>query len=148
MKDHNLITDDGKALRLVFLTSYGVAFITLITLAFAMIAVPISGANAPEIGGVLYPYLETLGQYPRDYIWQYSAMLMIFVYLINMIMIKSIVNKEKQIYIQVASTFAIVSFVILLINYFIQVNVVPISLMNEQYDGISLITQYNPHEFL
>ncbi len=145
MKDHNLLTDNKNDLRLVFFTSYGLALITFITLAVAMIAVPISGANAPSDGGILYPFLETIERFPRDYIWQYMALFMICIYLINMISIKSIVNKQKQIYIQVASTFAIVSSVILLINYFIQVNVVPISLLNKEYDGIALITQYNPH---
>lgn len=145
MNDHYLITEDRTALRLAFLSSYGLGFITLITFAFALIAIPISGANAPSDGGILYPYLETLEQFPRDYIWQYIAILMICIYLINIVTIRSIVKKEKQIYIQIASVFAMVSSVILLINYFVQVNVVPISLMNKEYEGIALITQYNPH---
>lgn len=142
--EHNLLTTDGNVLRLASLSSYGLAFITLITFAFAITAVPISGANAPN-GGILYPYLETIGQYPKDYIWQYLALVMICVYLINVIMIKAIVNREKQVYMQVASSFAIIAAVTLLINYFVQVNVVPISLMSQKYEGIALLTQYNPH---
>lgn len=142
--EHNLLTADGNLLRLASLSSYGLAFITLITFAFAITAVPISGANAPN-GGILYPYLETIGQYPKDYIWQYLALVMICVYLINVIMIKAIVNREKQVYMQVASSFAIIAAVTLLINYFVQVNVVPISLMSQKYEGIALLTQYNPH---
>lgn len=145
MNDHFLLTEDRNALRLTFLSSYVLGFITLVTFAFALIAIPISGANAPSDGGILYPYLETLEQFPRDYIWQYIAILMICIYLINIVTIRSIVKKEKQIYMQIASAFAIVSSVILLINYFVQVNVIPISLMNKEYDGIALITQYNPH---
>ncbi|KUO53496.1 MAG: hypothetical protein APF76_11830 [Desulfitibacter sp. BRH_c19] len=143
-KGHNLMTTDEKVLKLVFLSSYGLALITFITFVFAMIAVPISGANAPN-GGILYPYLETIERYPRDYIWQYLAMFMICIYLINIIIIKTIINKEKQIYIQIASSFAIIATATLLINYYVQVNVVPISLMNQEYEGIALITQYNPH---
>lgn len=143
-KDHNLLTTDGNVLKLVFLSSYGLSFITFITFVFAMIAVPISGANAPN-GGILYPYLETIERYPRDYIWQYLAMFMICIYLINLIIIKTIINSEKQIYMQIASSFAIIATVTLLINYFVQVNVVPISLMNQEHEGIALITQYNPH---
>ncbi len=142
--DHNLLTTDRNGLRLVFLSSYGLAFITLITFAFAIRAVPISGANAPN-GGILYPYLETIGQYPKDYIWQYLALVMICMYLINIIMIKAMVNREKQVYMQVAGSFAIIAAVTLLVNYFVQVNVVPISLMNQEYEGIALLTQYNPH---
>jgi hypothetical protein len=143
-EDHNLLTTDGYNLKLVFLSSYGLALITFITFGFAMIAVPISGANAPD-GGILYPYLETIKRYPRDYIWQYLAIFMICIYLINITIIKTIVNTEKSIYIQLANSFALIASVTLLINYFVQVNVVPISLMNQEYEGIALITQYNPH---
>lgn len=143
-KEHNLLTTDGNVLKLVFLSSYGLSLITLITFVFAMVAVPISGANAPN-GGILYPYLETIERYPRDYIWQYLAMFMICIYFINIIFLKTIVNREKQIFIQIASSFALIATTTLLINYYVQVNVVPISLMNQEYEGIALITQYNPH---
>lgn len=143
-KDHNLLKTDENVLKLVFLSSYGLSLITFITFAFALIAVPISGANAPN-GGILYPYLETIERYPRDYIWQYLAMFMICIYLINIISIKAIVSREKQIYIQIASSFALITTATLLINYYVQVNVVPISLMNQEHEGIALITQYNPH---
>ena len=145
LTNHNLLTEDKNALKLVSITSYGLAIMTFITLVFAMFAVPISGANAPSDGGILYPYLETIERFPRDYIWQYLAMLMIATYLINIVMLKSIVNSEKQIYMHVAIAFAIISTATLLINYFIQVNVVPISLLHQEFEGIALITQYNPH---
>jgi len=142
--DHNLMTTDKNVLKLVFLSSYGLSLVTFITFAFAMIAVPISGANAPN-GGILYPYLETIERYPRDYFWQYLAMLMICIYLINIISIKAIVNREKQFYIQIASSFALIATATLLINYYVQVNVVPVSLINQEHEGIALFTQYNPH---
>lgn len=142
--DHNLITTDENVLKLVFLSSYGLSLVTFITFAFAMFAVPISGANAPN-GGILYPYLETIERYPRDYIWQYLAMFMICIYLINIISIRAIVSREKQSYIQIASSFALIATATLLINYYVQVNVVPVSLMNQEHEGIAVITQYNPH---
>ena len=143
-KGHNFLTTDENALKLASVSSYGLSLITFITFVCAMIAVPISGAYAPN-GGILYPYLETIERYPRDYIRQYLAMFMICIYLINIIIIKTVVNREKQIPIQIANSFAIIATVTLLINYFIQVNVVPISLMNQEYEGIALITQHNPH---
>jgi hypothetical protein len=41
--------------------------------------------------------------------------------------------------------FTIISAVILLTDYFIQIAVVPVSLMNNETAGMTLITQYNPH---
>jgi hypothetical protein len=62
-----------QLMRAGFIFSISMAIITIITFAFAMIAIPISGANAPD-GGIQYPYLDTLQQFPRDYIWQFSAL--------------------------------------------------------------------------
>ncbi|MBN2444112.1 MAG: hypothetical protein JXJ04_22300 [Spirochaetales bacterium] len=143
-KETNVITTEGNVLKLAFLSSYGLSIITFITFVFAMIAVPISGAHAPD-GGISYPYLDTIKQYPGDYIWQYVAMFMICLYVINITILSTIVTREKQIYMKISHIFAIITTVTLLINYFVHVSVVPISLMNQEYEGISLFTQYNPH---
>ena len=42
--------------------------ITIVTFGFAMAAIPISGANCPG-DCVEYPYLDTLAQFPRDFLW-------------------------------------------------------------------------------
>ena len=65
-----------------YVISIIMAITTLITFVFAIIAVPISGAHAPD-GGITYPYLETLQQFPRDYIWQYLALVLVVIYLIQ-----------------------------------------------------------------
>lgn len=41
--------------------------------------------------------------------------------------------------------FAILAAVILLVDYFIQFSVVPVSLMSGETEGIPLLTLYNPH---
>jgi hypothetical protein len=125
-------------------SSYGLSLITLITFGFAMIAVPISGANAPD-GGIAYPYLETIQQYPRDYIWQYLAMVLMCVYLVNFIIIKELVNDTVKLFAKIGVAFALISTAILLVDYYVQVNSVVISLMSQEFEGIPLLTQYNPH---
>lgn len=55
-----------------FWTSLALALTTLITFGFALTAVPISGANAPN-SGLPYPYLDTLMQYPKDYKWPFPS---------------------------------------------------------------------------
>ena len=137
-------TSDRKHLLLGAFCSYCLSLVTLITFIFAMIAIPISGANAPG-GGILYPYLDTIHQYPKDYIWQYLAMIMLCLYLITYIILKELINQSKRIFVTVGSTFAIMTTVILLMNYYIQVNVVIISLLSKEFEGIPLLTQYNPH---
>jgi hypothetical protein len=120
------------------------AVTTLITFSLAIIALPNSGAGCRE-ECVEYPYVNTLSEFPRDYLWMPSAMLLVVVYVILMVSIHAYAAQHKKIYSQIGLSFALIAAGILLSNYFIQFSVVPISLMNQETEGIALLTQYNAH---
>lgn len=117
---------------------------TVVTFGFAMTAIPISGANCPE-GCIEYPYLDTISQFPKDYLWMFPAIILILSYVILMVSIHSYASQQKKIFSQIGLSFAIITAVILLSAYFIQFSVVPASLINGETEGITLLTQYNPH---
>ena len=127
-----------------FYSAITLTVITVVTFSFALTAIPISGAFAPE-GGLEYPYLDTVSQYPKDYLWMFPAIFLILSYIILMIAIHSYASNEKKIFSQISLAFTIVSAVLLLGNYFIQFSVIPASLINGETEGITLLTQYNPH---
>ena len=127
-----------------FYSAISTVVLTLSTFVFAMMAVPISGANCPE-GCVEYPYLDTIAQFPRDYLWMYLATSMLISYLILMVSIHSYAPEEKKIFSQIGLSLSMITTLILLADYFIQFSVVPISLMSGETEGITLLTQYNPH---
>jgi hypothetical protein len=62
-----------------------------------------------------------------------------------MISIHFTIPSERKIYSFIAIVFAIISSGILLSAYFIQLSVVPVSLMKGETEGIALISQYNGH---
>lgn len=117
---------------------------TVVTFGFAMTAIPISGANCPE-GCIEYPYLDTISQFPKDYLWMFPAIILILSYVILMVSIHSYASQQKKIFSQIGLSFATITAVILLSAYFIQFSVVPVSLINGETEGITLLTQYNPH---
>jgi len=127
-----------------YYAALALAVITVITFALGIMAVPISGANAPG-GGLPYPYLDTLQQFPQDYFWMIGAMLLLLTYVVLMVSINSIVDEGKKLISRLGVLFSVMASVILLLNYFIQVSVVPVSLAHNETAGITLITQYNPH---
>lgn len=131
-------------IRLGMVTAVAMVAITTITFSLAMVAVPISGANAPG-GGLAYPYLDTLKQYPKDYLWQFLSIGLIICYLVLWVSIHSIVEQARIIFSRISLVFAIISSTILLSNYFVHFTVVPVSLLKHETEGIPLITQYNPH---
>lgn len=118
--------------------------ITIVTFGLALTAAPISGANAPG-GGLSYPYLDTLKQFPKDYFWMITAMIIILTYVVLMASIHSIAKKERKIFSLIGLIFATMSATILLFAYFTQISMVPVSLKNNETAGITLLTQYNPH---
>lgn len=118
--------------------------ITTVTFGLAATAIPISGANCLE-GCIEYPYLDTVSQFPKDYIWMFSATILILAYMTLMASIHSYATMQKKIFSQIGLSFAIITAVILLSDYFIQFSVIPVSLINGETEGITLLTQYNPH---
>ena len=118
--------------------------ITIVTFGLAMTAVPISGANCPG-ECVEYPYLDTVSQYPKDFLWMFAAIMLILVYVILMVSIHSYAAGQKKIFSQIGLSFAIITAVILLSDYFVQFSVIPMSLKNGETEGIAMLIQYNPH---
>ena len=127
-----------------FYTAIFTAIITVVTFGFAIIAIPISGANCME-GCIQYPYLDTVAQFPKDYRWMPLAMILVLSYLVLMVCIHAYASQPKKVFSQIGLSFAILAALILLVDYFVQFSVVPISLMSGETEGITLLTQYNPH---
>lgn len=130
--------------RFGFYSALSTTIITLVTFAFAITALPNSGANCVA-DCVEYPYLDILTEYPRDFIWMPLAILLVLAYVTLMVSIHFYAPKQKKIYSQVGLSFAIIAATILASDYFIQFSVIPMSLVNNETEGLALWIQYNPH---
>jgi hypothetical protein len=138
-------TESAYLLKLGKYVSISMAILTIITFIAAMFAIPISGANAPVNNEFIYPYLNTLQQFPRDFIWQYIAIIQVTCFVLFITILKMNIKPEKQIFANISSQFGLLSAGILLVNYYCQVMVVPSSLAANNTEGIGLIIQYNPY---
>lgn len=132
------------AARFGFAAAVATTVATVTSFAFALRAIPISGAFCPG-GCVEYPYLNTADQFPRDFVWMIPAMLLVVCYLVLVAAIHGTTNGERRLLSHTGWSFALISTTVLLINYWVQFSVVPISLMRDQTVGLPLIIQYNPH---
>ena len=136
--------EQNSVLKFGFYSSISLTILTLITFGFAIIAIPPSGPNCPS-DCMGYPYLDILSYYPRDYFWMYIAIFQLFAYIIFVISNHFIAPFEKRIFSFTSIAFALISTTVLLIAYFTQFSIVPISVMKGETEGIALITQYNGH---
>jgi hypothetical protein len=62
-----------------------------------------------------------------------------------MVSIHGFAESARRVFSQVGLSFALISAVVLLSDYYVQFSVVPVSLMNEETEGLPLLIQYNPH---
>lgn len=127
-----------------YYSSFLMSLLTIITFGFAMIAIPPAGPYCPG-DCMKYPFPDILLYYPRDYYWMYLAIFHLFTFVIFIVTNHFIVNEGKKLYTLLSTSFTLISSTVLLIAYFTQISVVPISVMKGETEGIALITQYNEH---
>jgi hypothetical protein len=75
----------------------------------------------------------------------YPAILLSFFYLMMMISVFQASPGNKKLFGMIGVSLAIMASMILITDYFIQVSVIQPSLLAGETDGISLLTQFNPH---
>jgi hypothetical protein len=146
MKEVSKNMDNTKniSLKIGLYSSIALPILTIITFGFAIIAIPPSGPNCP--GNCMdYPFRDLLTYYPRDYYWMYLAIFQLFAFLIFVISIHYNAPLEKKVLSFISVAFALISTTVLLVDYFIQFAVVPISMIKGETEGIALLTQYNGH---
>jgi hypothetical protein len=138
-------TDSQKSyLAFGYYSAFLVSVMTLITFGFAMTAIPSSGPYC--VGNCMsYPFDDTLFYYPRDYYWMYLAIFQLFAFVIFIVSNHYIANSAKKMFTFLSTTFTLISSTVLLITYFTQFSVVPISFVQGEKEGIALISMYNDH---
>lgn len=115
---------------------------TVVMFAAAIVAVPVSGANAPDALRVPYPYLDTADRYPCDFVWQYFGLA--YSLLLVGLVSADVRASEGASLRGIAGRFAAAGAVVLLADYYLQLNVVPVSLLRGETEGLPLLIQYNP----
>ncbi len=125
-------------------SSFVLSVLTLVTFGLAMTAIPPAGPYCT--GNCMdYPFPDLLRYYPRDYYWMYLAILQLFAFVIFIAANHFITDISKKLYSFLSIAFTLISSTVLLLTYFTQFSIVPISAMKGETEGIALITQYNDH---
>lgn len=127
-----------------FYSAIFTAIIAVVTFGFAVAAIPISGANCPR-DCAEYPYLDTVSQFPRDFLWMPLAIVLVLAYVTLMVCIYSYAPGQKKIYSQIGLCFALIAATLLVADYFIQFSAIPMSLKHAETEGLAMWIQYNPH---
>lgn len=130
--------------RFGFNTAVITTILAIITFGIAISTPPLSGPLC-TVEGFTYPYLDITSRFPRDYFWMYPAIILSFTTLLMIIAVHQVTPVEKRHFSQISVLTATMSALVLIITYFTQVSIIQPSLLAGESDGISILSQYNPH---
>jgi hypothetical protein len=103
--------------------------------------------SGPNCAGncIGYPYTNAAAFVPRDYLWMYPALLMVFAFVILLACVYIDGIEQRRVFGLIALAFSVMCATAIAIDYFIQLVVIQPSLLKGETAGLSLFTQYNPH---
>lgn len=127
-----------------FYTAILTSVFALVTFVVAVMTLPITGPFCRS-NCISYPYSDIASRFPGDYYWMFLVIIFMVLYLVLFICLQHFAQEEKRLFAHIATVFAMMSAAIIISCYFVQISVVPPSLINGETAGIALITQYNPH---
>lgn len=137
-------TERVAAARFGFGAALATGVSTLVTFVLALATPPRSGPLCQE-GCFSYPYLDIAGRFPRDYAWMFPAILATLLYVAFMIALHARVVPGRRLLAQLGLALAIMAALTLVGDYFVQLAVIQPSVLAGEADGVSLLSQYNPH---
>lgn len=127
-----------------FWTALGTATMTLVSFAIAIFTPPVSGTFCQD-GCVTYPYLEIGARFPRDYVWMFPAIVATLLFVALLVGLHARASAANKLVAMCAVVLGAMAAVLLAGDYFVQLAVVQPSVLAGESDGVSMLTQYNPH---
>jgi hypothetical protein len=119
--------------------------LTAATFAIAVATPPRSGPFCTMSSCVTAPYTDVAAFFPRDYLWMYPALLVTSLFVVLMACIHQYASADTKLFSLISVCFAVIAAVVIMVDYFIQLTVIQPSLLKGESEGLSLVSQYNPH---
>ncbi len=131
--------------RAGFLAAILTAFLAAVSFGVAATTPPRTGPFAAPGAAISYPYNAAADFVPRDFVWMYLALLMMLAFLVLAACVREHSSDERRVFGTIGLCFAVVSFTVIALDYFVQLRTVQPSLLRGEFDGLAIISQYNPH---
>ena len=146
MADPSTMTErTGLADRIGFWAAILTAALAAVSFGVAVTTPPRSGPFAAPGSAIPYPYTTAAQFVPRDFLWMYPALLMMLAFLVLAACVREPGAGGRKVFATIGSSLAVASFTIIAIDYFIQLRTVQPALLRGEWDGLAILSQYNPH---
>jgi hypothetical protein len=122
------------------------------TAALAAVSFGVAATTPPRTGpfaapgtAIPYPYSAAAQFVPRDFVWMYLALLMMLAFLVLAVCIRESAAHDRKVFGTIGLSLATVAFAVIGLDYFIQLRTVQPALLLGEFDGLAILSQYNPH---
>ena len=138
------MVEQATVRRLGFWAAVLTAAATAIAFALAVTTLPVSGpfCTANCVG---YPFREVANLVPHDYIWMYPATLLMGIFVVLLACIHQATAENRRVYSLIAVVFGAMAASLLATDYYVQIAALQPSILKGEFEGVALVTQYNPH---
>jgi hypothetical protein len=127
-----------------FAVALATGLMTVLTFSLAVATPPRSGQLC-QASCFTYPYLGIAARFPRDYFWMLPAIVATLLYTAFAVALYGRAAPDKRPVAQLGLVLSGMAALTLVGDYFVQLAVIQPSVLAGEGDGISLLTQYNPH---
>lgn len=143
--DSRLIVGRSQVDRFGFWAAVLTSVLAIVSLGVAATTPPRTGPFATPGSAIPYPYSAAASFVPRDFIWMYLGLLMMFAFLVLAVCVRERAELARASMGSIGMSLAIVSFTVIAVDYFIQLRTVQPALLLVETEGLAILSQYNPH---
>ncbi len=137
---------DGSTVRRVGMwAAAATAALAAASFGVAATTPPRTGPFAAPGTAIAYPYSTAAQFVPRDFVWMYLALLMMFAFLVLSVCIRERATDDRTVFGTIGLSLATVAFAVIGLDYFIQLRAVQPALLRGEMEGLAILSQYNPH---
>ena len=131
--------------RIGFWAAILTAALAAVSFGVAVTTPPRTGPFAAPGSAIPFPYSAAAQFVPRDFLWMYPALLMMLAFLVLAVCVREHAVADRKVVGTIGLCLAVASFTIIAVDYFIQLRTVQPALLNGEFDGLAIMSQYNPH---
>jgi hypothetical protein len=121
------------------------ALLAAVSFGVAVTTPPRTGPFAAPGSVLPYPYSAAARFVPRDFVWMYFALLMMLAFLVLAACVRQRATDDRKLFGTVGLCLSAASFTVIAVDYFIQLRTVQPALLRGEFDGLAILSQYNPH---
>jgi hypothetical protein len=131
--------------RIGFWAAILTAALAAVSFGVAVTTPPRTGPLAAPGSAIPFPYSAAAQFVPRDFLWMYLALLMMLAFLVLAACVREHAVADRKVIGTIGLCLAVSSFTIIAVDYFIQLRTVQPALLKGEFDGLAIMSQYNPH---